>query len=78
MDLNDAHSIRDVMIFNPITLLTLQRNRLWRELGLPNQTWDTDSNAVLHTRVNQKVFSTCRFYNAGSSEEFGDIDYSLN
>ena len=40
----------------------------------PIQTWETDSNAVLHILESIRRFSPhCRFYNAGSSEEFGDV-----
>ena len=40
----------------------------------PIQTWDTDADAVLHILESIRRFATdCRFYNAGSSEEFGDV-----
>jgi GDPmannose 4,6-dehydratase len=43
----------------------------------PIQTWDTDANAVLHILESIRRFAPqCRFYNAGSSEEFGDVIYS--
>ena len=43
----------------------------------PIQTWDTDADAVLHILESIRRFApACRFYNAGSSEEFGDVIYS--
>ena len=43
----------------------------------PIQTWDTDADAVLHILESIRRFApSCRFYNAGSSEEFGDVIYS--
>ena len=43
----------------------------------PTQTFDTDANAVLHILESIRRFAPdCRFYNAGSSEEFGDVKYS--
>jgi GDPmannose 4,6-dehydratase len=79
MDLNDAHSIRDVVIdFQPDYFINFAAQSFvagsWE---YPIQTWETDSNAVLHILESIRRFSPhCRFYNAGSSEEFGDVEYS--
>jgi len=76
MDLNDAHSIRDVIIdIQPDYFLNFAAQSFvagsWK---YPIQTWDTDANAVLHILESIRRFAPkCKFYNAGSSEEFGDI-----
>lgn len=76
MDLNDPHSIRDIIIdLQPDYFLNFAAQSFvagsWK---YPIQTWDTDANAVLHILESIRRFSPkCRFYNAGSSEEFGDV-----
>ena len=79
MDLNDAHSIRDVIIdINPDYFINFAAQSFvagsWK---YPIQTWGTDADAVLHILESIRRFApNCRFYNAGSSEEFGDVIYS--
>tara|TARA_Y100000593_G_C4319314_1_gene342838 strand:+ start:3399 stop:4448 length:1050 start_codon:yes stop_codon:yes gene_type:complete len=79
MDLNDAHSIRDViMSINPDYFINFAAQSFvagsWK---YPIQTWETDADAVLHILESIRRFAPeCRFYNAGSSEEFGDVRYS--
>lgn len=79
MDLNDAHSIRDAIIDNqPDFFINFAAQSFvagsWE---YPIQTWDTDANAVLHILESIRRFSpNCKFYNAGSSEEFGDVVFS--
>jgi len=79
MDLNDAHSIRDVVLdLQPDYFINFAAQSFvagsWE---YPIQTWETDSNAVLHILESIRRFSPhCRFYNAGSSEEFGDVEYT--
>ena len=79
MDLNDSHSITDTIIeHQPDYFLNFAAQSFvagsWK---YPIQTWETDSDAVLHILESIRRFSPhCRFYNAGSSEEFGDINYS--
>ena len=79
LDLNDAHSIRDQVIdIQPDYFINFAAQSFvagsWK---YPVQTWDTDSSAVLHILESIRRFSPhCRFYNAGSSEEFGDVEYS--
>lgn len=76
LDLNDAHSIRDCIIdLKPDFFINFAAQSFvagsWK---YPIQTWETDSNAVLHILESIRRFSPhCRFYNAGSSEEFGDV-----
>jgi GDPmannose 4,6-dehydratase len=79
MDLNDAHSIRDIIIkYKPDYFINFAAQSFvagsWE---YPIQTWVTDSDAVLHILESIRRFAPqCRFYNAGSSEEFGDVVYS--
>jgi len=79
MDLNDAHSIRDVIITHkPNYFINFAaQSFVAGSWDYPIQTWDTDADAVLHILESIRRFAPkCRFYNAGSSEEFGDVVYS--
>lgn len=76
MDLNDAHSIRDAVIdINPDYFINFAaQSFVAGSWDYPIQTWDTDADAVLHILESIRRFAKdCRFYNAGSSEEFGDV-----
>jgi len=79
MDLNDAHSMRDVILdIQPDYFINFAAQSFvagsWE---YPIQTWDTDANSVLHILESIRRFAPqCRFYNAGSSEEFGDVAYT--
>jgi len=79
MDLTDGHSIRDIIIDNkPDFFINFAAQSFvagsWK---YPVQTWNTDSDGVLHILESLRRFAPdCRFYNAGSSEEFGDVKYS--
>ena len=79
MDLNDAHSMRDVIIdIQPDYFINFAaQSFVAGSWDYPIQTWDTDADAVLHILESIRRFApACRFYNAGSSEEFGDVIYS--
>lgn len=79
MDLNDAHSIRDIILdIQPDYFINFAaQSFVAGSWDYPIQTWETDSNSVLHILESIRRFSPhCRFYNAGSSEEFGDVEYS--
>ena len=76
MDLNDAHSMRDVILdVQPDYFINFAaQSFVAGSWNYPIQTWDTDANAVLHILESIRRFAPqCRFYNAGSSEEFGDV-----
>jgi len=76
LDLNDAHSIRDVVIdIKPDYFINFAaQSFVAGSWDFPIQTWDTDSNSILHMLESIRRFApNCRFYNAGSSEEFGDV-----
>ncbi len=76
LDLTDDYSIRDVIVdLQPDYFLNFAAQSFvdgsW---DYPIQTWDTDSTSVLHMLESIRKFApSCRFYNAGSSEEFGDV-----
>jgi GDPmannose 4,6-dehydratase len=79
MDLNDAHSIRDIVIdIKPDFFLNFAaQSFVAGSWDYPIQTWETDSNSVLHILESIRRFRpSCRFYNAGSSEEFGHVEYT--
>lgn len=79
LDLNDAHSIRDAIIdIQPDYFINFAaQSFVAGSWDFPIQTWDTDADAVLHILESIRRFSpNCRFYNAGSSEEFGDVIYT--
>ena len=76
MDLNDAHSIRDVVIdIKPDYFINFAaQSFVAGSWDYPIQTWITDADSVLHILESIRRFAPeCRFYNAGSSEEFGDV-----
>ena len=79
MDLNDAHSIRDIIIdIQPDYFINFAaQSFVAGSWDYPIQTWDTDADSVLHILESIRRFAPhCRFYNAGSSEEFGDVIYT--
>lgn len=76
MDLTDAHSIRDVIMeLQPAYFINFAaQSFVAGSWDYPIQTWNTDADAVLHILESIRRFAPkCRFYNAGSSEEFGDV-----
>ena len=76
MDLNDAHSMRDVILdIKPDYFINFAaQSFVAGSWNYPIQTWDTDADAVLHILESIRRFvPDCKFYNAGSSEEFGDV-----
>ena len=76
MDLNDAHSIRDVVIdIQPDYFINFAaQSFVAGSWDYPIQTWITDADSVLHILESIRRFAPeCKFYNAGSSEEFGDV-----
>lgn len=79
MDLNDAHSMRDIIIdIQPDYFINFAaQSFVAGSWDYPIQTWDTDADSVLHILESIRRFAPhCRFYNAGSSEEFGDVIYT--
>tara|TARA_B100002019_G_scaffold240966_1_gene216789 strand:+ start:311 stop:1429 length:1119 start_codon:yes stop_codon:yes gene_type:complete len=76
LDITDDYSIRDAITeIQPHYFLNFAAQSFvdgsW---DYPIQTWDTDATSVLHMLESIRKFAPeCRFYNAGSSEEFGDV-----
>lgn len=78
-DLTDAHSISQVISqLNPDYFINFAAQSFVKSSwDFPSQTWDTNTKGVLHILESIHLHSPdCRFYNAGSSEEFGDVSYS--
>ena len=78
-DLSDPHSIRNcVQEIQPDFFINFAAQSFvgvsWE---IPRQTFAVDALAVLDIlEAIRKFAPECRFYNAGSSEEFGDVQYS--
>ena len=78
-DLSDPHSIRNcVQEIKPDYFINFAAQSFvgvsWE---IPRQTFTVDALAVLDIlEAIRKFTPECRFYNAGSSEEFGDVIYS--
>lgn len=78
-DLTDAHSIeRIVSQLKPCYFINFAAQSFVKSSwDFPAQTWETNTTGVLHIleAIHLHV-PECRFYNAGSSEEFGDVEYA--
>ena len=77
-DLSDAHSINKIVeslkpdYFSNLAAQTFVGSS-W---DFPTQTWECNTTGVIHIlEAIRQHKPSCRFYNAGSSEEFGDVAY---
>ncbi len=78
-DLTDAHSISQVISqLKPSYFINFAAQSFVRSSwNFPVQTWETNTTAVIHILEALRLHAPlCRFYNAGSSEEFGDVAYT--
>jgi GDPmannose 4,6-dehydratase len=78
-DLTDSHSIYKLMeVTRPNYFINFAaQSFVASSWDLARQTWQTNSTAVLDClEAIRRVKPDCRFYNAGSSEEFGNVIYS--
>lgn len=78
-DLIDSHSIsRVVELLKPAYFINLAaQSFVGSSWDFAHQTWETNATSVLHILEAIRLYNpTCRFYQAGSSEEFGDVLYS--
>jgi GDPmannose 4,6-dehydratase len=78
-DLTDAHSIENIVTsLNPIYFINFAAQSFVKSSwDFPVQTWDTNTRGVLHILESIRLHApACRLYNAGSSEEFGNVIYS--
>lgn len=78
-DLTDAHSISQIISqLNPDYFINFAAQSFVKSSwDFPAQTWETNTTGVLNILESIRLHAPyCRFYNAGSSEEFGNIGYS--
>lgn len=78
-DLTDAHSISQIVSqLKPDYFINFAAQSFVKSSwDFPAQTWETNTTGVLNILEAIRLHCpTCRFYNAGSSEEFGDIVYT--
>jgi GDPmannose 4,6-dehydratase len=75
-DLTDSHSIsRIIEKLKPDYFINLAaQSFVGSSWDFAQQTWETNATSVLNIlEAIRNYHSTCRFYQAGSSEEFGDV-----
>jgi GDPmannose 4,6-dehydratase len=78
-DLTDAHSISQIISqLKPAFFINFAAQSFVKSSwDFPAQTWDTNTMSIIHILEAIRLHCpNCRFYNAGSSEEFGDVLYS--
>lgn len=79
-DLADAHSMNElVQSIKPDYFINFAANSFVGTSWLmPEQTFDVNTLGVIRQlEAIRKYAPTCRYYQAGSSEEFGDVKYAL-
>jgi len=75
-DLSDPYSIRNaIMDIQPDYFINFAAQSFVKSSwDFPVQTFEDDALGVMHILESIRMFAPkCRFYNAGSSEEFGDV-----
>jgi len=78
-DLSDAHIISQIFqLLQPSYFINLAaQSYVGSSWDFPTQTWNTNSTSIIHLLEGIRQYCpTCRFYQAGSSEEFGNVSYS--
>lgn len=78
-DLSDTHSINTIVKqFQPDYFINFAAQTFVKSSWeFPAQTWEINTTGVLHIlEAIRQHCSSCRFYNAGSSEEFGDVIFT--
>ena len=78
-DLTDGHVISKIFeLLNPTYFLNFAaQSYVGSSWDFPEQTWNTNSTSIIHILESLRTYSPkCRFYQAGSSEEFGSVEYS--
>jgi GDPmannose 4,6-dehydratase len=78
-DLSDAHSISKIVEkLKPDYFINLAAQTfVGSSWDFPSQTWECNTTAVIHIlEAIRQHKPTCRFYNAGSSEEYGNVEYT--
>lgn len=78
-DLTDAHSISQIVSqLQPKYFINFAAQSFVKSSwDFPAQTWDTNTKSIIHILEAIRLHApSCRFYNAGSSEEFGNVAYA--
>jgi GDPmannose 4,6-dehydratase len=78
-DLSDVHSINKIVQeLKPDYFVNLAAQTfVGSSWDFPAQTWECNTTAVIHIlEAIRQHKPSCRFYNAGSSEEYGNVEYS--
>jgi GDPmannose 4,6-dehydratase len=78
-DLTDSHSIYKIMEYaKPDYFINFAaQSFVASSWDFARQTWEANSTSVLDClEAIKRLAPNCRFYNAGSSEEFGNVSYS--
>ena len=78
-DLSDTHSIYKIIeTIKPDYFVNLAAQTfVGSSWDFPAQTWECNTTGVIHIlEAIRQHKPSCRFYNAGSSEEYGDVSYS--
>lgn len=76
MDVTDPHSIgKSIFTLQPDYFINFAaQSFVASSWDFPEQTWQTNCTAILHMLEAIRQYKPdCRFYNAGSSEEMGDV-----
>jgi len=78
-DLSDAHSIsKTIQQIKPDYFINLAAQTfVGSSWDFPAQTWECNTTGVIHIlEAIRQHKPNCRFYNAGSSEEYGNVEYT--
>jgi len=78
-DLSDAHSIsKTIEQIKPDYFINLAAQTfVGSSWDFPAQTWECNTTGVIHIlEAIRQHKPNCRFYNAGSSEEYGNVEYT--
>ena len=78
-DLSDAHSISKIIEqIKPDYFINLAAQTfVGSSWDFPTQTWECNTTSIIHIlEAIRQHNPTCRFYNAGSSEEYGNVAYT--
>ena len=78
-DLSDSHTISKIFeLLKPSYFLNFAaQSFVGCSWNYPEQTWNTNATSVIHILEGIRTHCpTCKFYQAGSSEEFGKLEYS--
>ena len=78
-DLSDAHSISKIIeTIKPDYFINLAAQTfVGSSWDFPSQTWECNTTGVIHIlEAIRQHKPSCRFYNAGSSEEYGNVAYT--